>query len=224
MKKFKNHIKSYLAGILTTVLIISGTLVFAENIKIDAIFNKVKLVVDGNPVDKETLLYDGTTYIPIRAAAEVLGMEVGWDEETSTAYLNKEKSETKEHFGFGDTFTFDGLKITFINEPEWTNINNVYSSLNKAEVFKIPMILENVSEEKHNLNIYTYEQKSPKGEELDKFLSAYFKDDFSYLGKIQPGIRVNTYMYFLYDGDGEYILEFDKYPSNAKVSLNITKE
>lgn len=61
--------------------------------KIDVVFGEIKLVVDGVPLDKETLLYNGTTYIPLRAAAEVLGKKVTYDAETKTAYIETEKAE-----------------------------------------------------------------------------------------------------------------------------------
>lgn len=59
---------------------------------INAVFGKVKLVVDGKPVAKETLLYNGTTYGPLRAAAEALGKSVSYDAASSTAYIVSSES------------------------------------------------------------------------------------------------------------------------------------
>ena len=41
--------------------------------------------VNGNEV--QPLTYDGTTYLPLRALAEILGLDIGWDGETQTVLL-----------------------------------------------------------------------------------------------------------------------------------------
>jgi hypothetical protein len=90
-------VKKFLAGIIFGLSVSFCVVAFAsqtpQNVsqviakKIDAYFGRVKLVVNGKNVDKETLVYDDSTYIPLRAAAEVLGVEVEWDEKTGTAIL-----------------------------------------------------------------------------------------------------------------------------------------
>ncbi len=89
----KFNLKSFFAGILVTSLVGTGTLAFAETSQtIQAIFGRVKLVVNSKPVEQETLLYNGTTYIPLRAAAEVLDKDVAWDADTNTAHINDKAS------------------------------------------------------------------------------------------------------------------------------------
>lgn len=90
----KLNLKSFFAGILVTSLVGTGTIAFAESSQtIQAIFGRVKLVVADKPVEQETLLYNGTTYVPLRAAAEILGKEVAWDGATNTAYIKEKQSE-----------------------------------------------------------------------------------------------------------------------------------
>lgn len=68
----------------------TSTTVFAETQKsINAIFGKVKLVVNNQVVEQETLVYNGTTYVPLRATAEILDKEVTYDNKTSTAYIDE---------------------------------------------------------------------------------------------------------------------------------------
>lgn len=57
-----------------------------ENIWVE--FNSVNLTVDGVPVSAPNILYDGTTYVPLRRTAEILGKEVGWDGATNTASIS----------------------------------------------------------------------------------------------------------------------------------------
>lgn len=60
-------------------------------------FRDIKIAVNGQtitPVDEngeivEPFIIDGTTYLPVRAVADALGMEVDWDDETSTVTLGK---------------------------------------------------------------------------------------------------------------------------------------
>ncbi len=106
----KKYITVYLAGIITAAVILSATPVFAETGKtIDAVFGLVKLVVNGKPVDKETLAYNGTTYVPLRAAAEIFGLEVNYDDKTKTAYLGAAPVASG-----GNTLTVDGdFKVTY---------------------------------------------------------------------------------------------------------------
>ena len=80
--------KKFVAGLVTGIIVMLSVTAFAETARtIDVIFGRVNLVVDGVPVDRETLLFDGTTYVPLRAAAEILGMEVDWCGITNTATL-----------------------------------------------------------------------------------------------------------------------------------------
>lgn len=95
MKKFVY----FLSGCLFMSVVMASVVAFAETpASIDVIFGRVKLMVNGEAVDKETMLYDGTTYIPLRAAAETLGMEVTYDDETKTAYIDDKEvvEETAE--------------------------------------------------------------------------------------------------------------------------------
>lgn len=82
------NVKSFFAGLLVASLVGTGTLAFAETSQtIQAVFGKVKLMVNNKPVEQETLLYNGTAYVPLRAAAEILDKDVFWDADTNIAYI-----------------------------------------------------------------------------------------------------------------------------------------
>lgn len=89
--------KKFVAGIIVSCVLISTGTAFAESVTktIEAKFGQVKLVVNGENVEKETLLYNGTTYLPLRDTADALNMDVGWDEKTNTASLNDKVEATK---------------------------------------------------------------------------------------------------------------------------------
>lgn len=58
-------------------------------------YSGIKLVVDGvevtpkdaNGATVEPFVYNGTTYLPVRAVGNAIGKEVGWDGTTQTVYL-----------------------------------------------------------------------------------------------------------------------------------------
>ena len=71
-----------LKGILSAVFAISliGSSAYAAG--------DVNVKVNGIDVACDTILRDGTTYIPLRAVSEALGANVVWDQSTSTASIN----------------------------------------------------------------------------------------------------------------------------------------
>lgn len=87
-----NKLKSKLRGILSIVAIstvIAGTVVASDFTQtIDAMINSVKVRVNHRYISGENIVYKGTTYVPLRVAAEVLEKEVGWDHKTNTVTIN----------------------------------------------------------------------------------------------------------------------------------------
>ncbi len=93
----KKTLKGYLLGFISATLLVGCITAFATNTTTlyDVITNGVKIVVDGrklNPTDAngktvEPMIYNGTTYLPVRAVANALGKAVYWDGPNYTVYL-----------------------------------------------------------------------------------------------------------------------------------------
>ena len=93
----KKTLKGYLLGFLSAILLAGCITAFAANTTTlyNVIANGVKIVVDGqklNPTDVngnrvEPIIYNGTTYLPVRAVANALGKAVYWDGPNYTVYL-----------------------------------------------------------------------------------------------------------------------------------------
>lgn len=87
---FKEKIKGFIAGTVVTAILLASPFSMAQSItrNIQAVFNSVNLKVNGQTVQADNILYNGTTYVPLRAVAEALDKEVGWDQKTNTASIN----------------------------------------------------------------------------------------------------------------------------------------
>lgn len=92
----KKTLKGYFLGFLSAAVLASGVTYAANTTTLyDVIANGVKIVVDGqkiNPTDAngktvEPIIYNGTTYLPVRAVANAFGKAVYWDGPNYTVYL-----------------------------------------------------------------------------------------------------------------------------------------
>ncbi len=101
----KKRLQGLIAGVLICAILTSG-MVFAKNIKeaIDAVYMNVKLVIDGEEITPkdvngnivEPFIYNGTTYLPVRAIGEAFKKDVHWDGETATVYVGDIVKPAKE--------------------------------------------------------------------------------------------------------------------------------
>ena len=93
----KINIRSFAAGILLTVLVMSMIGAAQVNRTITVVYRDIKIIMDGEPLAPkdatgqiiEPFISRGTTYLPLRAVAEAIGYDVEWDEDTSTVILDK---------------------------------------------------------------------------------------------------------------------------------------
>ena len=104
-----------LAMVLGTAAAAVGTMI---NISVNP---GVKISVDGKeatPVNQagdkqDSFIYNNSTYVPLRWLAELLGLEVGWDENTNTVLLGKQPAVytpgtyTGTAMGFGGPITVE---------------------------------------------------------------------------------------------------------------------
>lgn len=98
----KKTLKGYLLGVLTATVLVGGVTYAANTTTLyDVVTNGVKIVIDGkkiNPTDAngkavEPIIYNGTTYLPVRAVANALEKAVYWDGRNYTVYLGKMDGE-----------------------------------------------------------------------------------------------------------------------------------
>ncbi len=87
-------IKSKRVLIVTIVLatLLSFFPAFAGNLskKIEVLFNSISLYVNNKQISVDNIVYNGTTYVPLRAVGEMIGMKVSWSQKTNRVNLNSD--------------------------------------------------------------------------------------------------------------------------------------
>lgn len=84
-------------GFLAIVILIGSVIMASaqgDSQNIHTYFNSINIEVNGSRVITENILYNGTTYAPVRTVAEMFGKDVGWNPETKTASI-EEVQETE---------------------------------------------------------------------------------------------------------------------------------
>ncbi len=94
----KDYLKGAVAG-FAAVSLIGGTVAIAKNSQetIEAAYQNIKLIVDGVLIDPkdangnsvEPFIYNGTTYLPVRAVGSAFDKAVTWDGDTATVDLHE---------------------------------------------------------------------------------------------------------------------------------------
>lgn len=98
-------VKYILAGFLAALVILPGAFVFAKSLDVE--LNSVRIEKDKRVITEIgesyalpngdlvpfSLLYNGTTYLPVRKLSEILSVGIGWDNDTRTVSItSKEQS------------------------------------------------------------------------------------------------------------------------------------
>ena len=155
----KKSIRPFIAGCLTTLSLVGlvGTAmatVGSRPVTVD--YNDIKVTLDGKAVDLvdangnavEPFAIAGTTYLPIRAVASALGLDVGWDSATSTAVLTTKTGTTTTTNTSTSTGTVimdeHGVKVTFLGFEEETGY---------IEGYKINLRIENTSDTDYTVQV-----------------------------------------------------------------------
>lgn len=145
----KKRIKDIIIGFIIGCLLMTTTPVLANTIlqKIDVVLNSVDVQVNGEKLEADTILYNGSTYLPMRKVAEAVGKDIEWNQDTMTANII-EKSDIKLNNEITiventDLKTSDGIKIKVINNKNYINLEDCYKKYNDEENKKIKVSNKN---------------------------------------------------------------------------------
>ena len=116
--------RSFLSGCLVTLLAVgligtAAATVGRRTVEVD--YNNIKVTLDGQQValvdangsPVEPFAINGTTYLPIRAVATALGLDISWDATTSTAVLTTPQNQTDTAAGTV-IYNENGVTVTYL--------------------------------------------------------------------------------------------------------------
>jgi hypothetical protein len=209
-------IKHFIIGLIVGAMLFNVGMVFAETQTIEAFYNNIKLSIDGKMVELkdtkgnlvEPFIFEGTTYLPVRAVAEALGMEVKYNETTSTVELSKVEAGGK---AMREDFVIpsDQLDFEIIEEDGYLKVQVRTDGTKHVYPGTIALHFNRVAGKdilpKHSL-------VSWKIDENAKTI------DFAYK-KIGEVDRIILEDYPLDDRSGTYLIPYDEYKDNMLPKL-----
>ena len=132
------------------------------------------------------------------------------------------KSEVIEETDILEKFTFDELEITIGKNYTFDIIDKEYDKDNKKEVVKLPINVKNLKNNTHHLSMFYYTIKSPDKIKLSS-KGEHFDDSIDYAEYLANNKSYTKYIYFVYEKDGVYSLEFNNGSEKKEVYINIYK-
>ena len=117
---FKERLKGFITGAIVTTLIIGCMAVFAEPIEkvITATYNDIKIYIDGAKIEPkdvdgnkvEPFVYNGTTYLPVRAIGQAFDKTVDWDGTTQSIYIGQKPGSVQYMFDIVPAYQSDAYE------------------------------------------------------------------------------------------------------------------
>ena len=112
--------KFIILGLLASAMFSCAVFASTGTQNISATYDNIKIVVDGRTVNAsaEPFIYNGVTYLPVRAVGETLGKEVSWDSSTNTIYLGdvpKTENSQQDNNAQKDTFVVSNVKREYMS-------------------------------------------------------------------------------------------------------------
>ena len=112
---------------------------------------------------------------------------------------------------FGSAFQFNGssgrIELTFGTDVFWGEVENSWSEHYGATVFAIPVTIQNISNSTGGLNPFDFTLFGSNGLSLSS-VGSWFDYDIAWESNMRAGASKTGLFHFLYDGDGEYVIEF----------------
>lgn len=120
--------KKLIFGLAAGLLIGSaGTAIASQTGAVEAVFSKFNLRIDNKEIVQiEPLIYDGTSYLPVREVGELLGYEVDYEDENRMIILKTPGQDKKSSSEAGKK-----VNIADINMDEWASYSDLSSFYKK---------------------------------------------------------------------------------------------
>ena len=134
----KERLQGLMAGILIGAICAGGT-VLAKTGKemIEVSYQDIKIYMDGEEVDArdangqkvEPFIYNGTTYLPVRAVGQAVGKEVSWDGVEKVVYLGAKPGNVENWLDVCGPYQYDaGKEYRLVNNEFFTMSGKKYTN------------------------------------------------------------------------------------------------
>ncbi len=194
----KEQMKGFISGLLVAALALGliGTAAATVGKRtVEVEYTDIKIELNGEkvtPMDAngnvvEPFAINGTTYLPVRAVSNILGLEVGWDGATSTVKLQKDEnaSENKAKCLAAATKFYKTLEDSFMTlEDEFNNIwkgtsnkttlNVVLKNGENSEITARDQIKRTIESDQYYLSVWYESYKKTCGASEDD-IAAYYE-------------------------------------------------
>lgn len=248
--------KGFVSGVLATILILGlGVPAMAATVRqLSATYSGIKITLDGKtiiPKDAngtvvEPFAVDGTTYLPVRAVADALGLGVEWDGANNTVVLRSQTSEgnvgsnvdvdnvaddSGTYLQAGGIFT-KGTYIT-VDDVKFAYDGEMFQITNNSQ--RIVRVSANVVGVKSDGTYEFLQSPSFAGVDRTKYEQDLAENGWaveSYTNMIRPGETLSASMYIMdfsifgdgyidpdVDGDGYYDVIFIVSPQKDESSI-----
>lgn len=121
-----------------------------------------------------------------------------------------------------EKFVFDELEITIGNKITYEILDKDFDKDKGKDVVKVPINVKNLKEAKHHLSMFYYSVKSPKNNKLSSKAES-FNDSIDFADDLSYNESYTKYIYFLYDGNGMYTIQFNNGSEKKDVFIDISK-
>lgn len=111
MKRKYKLIIAVIAALIVSSMALSALGATKVKKQMTAEYNGIQITLDGVKIEPkdvagnvvEPFIVDGTTYLPVRAIANALGLEVDWDQKTQTVILKSKTGKSSESPSLADS-------------------------------------------------------------------------------------------------------------------------
>lgn len=137
IKQEDENMKKYLSAIIISLLLTTTLFATQATQKIEIIMNAITIMVNGQTVEADNILYNGTTYVPLRAVSELLDKEVNFKKETNSVEINDMNITDKDIQKQNPIVTMtmengEQVKIELYPEIAPNTVNNFISLINQG--------------------------------------------------------------------------------------------
>jgi len=127
----KREIRGFIVGVIITTMLSGVAFAAGTYQNINVLLNAVNVVVNGQNVATDNLIYNDRTYVPLRAVSEILGKEVIWDGPNNTVNINDKGSNPQP-----PSVSYTRVNPAPLGTTQRIIINNIFDNFTAEVIVK----------------------------------------------------------------------------------------